>query len=569
MLQELSIRNFAIIDTLHIDFEHGLNVMTGETGAGKSIIVGALGLLIGGRASSEHIRSSADEAVVEAVFDIETSDDISSILQEAGIDVGGNQLVVRRILSRSGKNRIYIANRPANMQLLSQIGGRLIDISGQYSQQLLLQADNHIDIVDRFGGLIDLRESYTKAFERYQEQMAELGMLVEKNNHAQQRLELISFQHDEIEKAHLAPDEEEDLLQERTVLANAGRLYEKAYGSYAGLYEDEQSCQAMLSRICRDVADAADIDPTLTDTRSRLDSLAASLEDIAFALRSYTEKIPMDQERLEAVEMRLDTLSRLKKKYGRTIEEIIAYKNQIEQELSSIEGYEERIRRLQGDIEHDAQQLWDAACEITRARQAAGDRLKKLIEQELVDIGMKKAVFTVSVASVEHDGEKKFVDACKQLNTLGRDTVEFHISTNIGEDPKPLSKIASGGEISRIVLAIKKILARNYRVPVMLFDEVDAGIGGAVAEAVGRKLLEIADSHQVLCITHLPQIASFGHRQYSVAKKTKNRRTVTVVEKLDFDGRLDEIARMLGGRTISEKTREHAREMLHSCMQKA
>ena len=564
MLRDLLIKDFAIIDFLHLSFQEGLNILSGETGAGKSIIVGALNLLLGGRASAELIRTAKEEAVVEAVFDIHESAEARQCLHSWGIDSEEDQLVIRRIISRSGKNKILIGDRLATMQMLAQLGGSLIDISGQYSQQLLLQTDNHLDILDTYGGLLPARESYQERFNHFNDTHRELTQLVKQEKNKEQRRDLLSFQHDELEKALLVQGEEETLLKERQILAHAEKLYEKTYGVYAELYEADVSLLGNLKKAALSVEEAAAIDADLVPHRDSLGSLLINLEDVALCLRAYAEKIPLDSGRREWVESRLSDLQRLKIKYGKTADELIAYQQEILKELNSMQGSTKRIEALKEELNKDARELWMMAEALSHKRQQAAQKLKKFIELELSSIGMKKTGFFTMMQKAERPVDDDTSCGLGGLHSRGMDVAEFYIAPNVGEEPRPLSKIASGGELSRIVLAIKKILAQHYRVGTLLFDEVDTGIGGAVAESVGEKLKEISITHQVLCITHLPQIASFGTTHFSVHKIVQDGRTVTAVQRLDEEERLDEISRMLGGKNITENARAHAREMLKS-----
>ena len=569
MLQELFVRDFAIIESLHVTFAAGLTMITGETGAGKSILVGALSLLMGGRASAEMIRSGSDEAVVEAIFDISRIPEIRKMLAAYGLDDEGDQLLIRRIISRTGKNRIMIGDRLATMQMLAQLSGMLVDISGQFSQQLLLQTEKHIELLDAYGGLIPLRLRYQEQYARFQELAAELNILCRNKLESEQRRDLLSFQFNEISRAQLSPAEEDSLVQERSIVASAQSLYERTYGVYTALYEEEQSCLVMLKRLAHQLQDAAAIDPSLVSQHTALESYLFGIEDTALSLRDYAEKITMDPGRLDHIESRLDELYRLKKKYGKTIPEIIIYFNEIRTELENIEGSGGRVDELRHDLADRCEKLWELASKLSAGRTQAAQSLKKKVEAELASIGMKKVSFSARVNAAQRTGIDDSADTYAGLTAQGIDTVEFFISPNQGEELKPLSRIASGGEISRIVLALKKIIASNYRVPTLLFDEVDAGIGGAVAEAVGRKLMEISSSHQVLCITHLPQIACFGSQHLSVQKQNTNGRTLTSVALLAQEGRLSELSRMLGGIKISEATREHALEMLSGAQQYA
>ncbi len=562
MLLELVIKDFAIIDRLNLTFKEGLNILSGETGAGKSIIVGAVSLLLGGRAYSELIRSEKDAAVVEAVFDIKDSSEVKILIKSLGITVEDDQLIIRRIISRSGKNRIYIGNQLGNIQVLSQVGGALIDISGQYSQQLLLQTEGHINIVDIFGVHEELCEQYRECYEDFLKALDELNDLVKKDEELKSKKDLYAFQNDELNKVSLDPSEEEELLNEKNILINAKELYDKTYGVYVEMYENDHSYISALKTAYKSIEEAAAIDEVLESQRKSFESTIFELEDNALSLRAYADKINIDPERLEQVELRLDEIYRLKKKYNKTVVELIDYQKMIEAALSRIESFSDDINKLKDKLKTKSDTLWKLADKLSEKRKKASADFKKCVEKELKSIGMEKTDFYVEIKSYSRSIAENFDSYVNGLDISGKDEVEFYISPNRGEEKKPLSKIASGGELSRIVLAIKKIMAEKYLIPTLLFDEVDTGIGGSIADSVGTKLNEISRSHQVLCITHLPQIACFGNHHFNVTKCLANNRTVTKVELLGEQSRIDEISRMLGGKNITDKTIAHAIEML-------
>lgn len=567
MLQELRIRNFAIIQTLDVHFESGLTILSGETGAGKSILVGALGLLLGGRATADMIRTGAEEATVEAVFDVAGNAVLAAELQAAGLAAADDGLILRRIIARSGRNKIYIGENAGTLQQLTRIGSLLLDISGQYSQQQLLHLENHVAILDAFSGNQDLLGEYEQAYERFQKDLRELRDLQDGESRFREQQELLEFQAAEIEKAAVQPGEDDQLEQERTVLQNARGLYERTWGAYQQIYEDEQSCLGALQRMAGDIAQAAGIDGNLKATGDQLQQASAMLEDAAFELRSYAERIVVDPQRLEDVEDRLELLQRLKRKYGGSLESVLQHLQECSERLDGISGGSARIEELHAGLSRQLDDLWARADVLSRRRCTAAEKLQKRTASELKSIGMAKAEFICSIASTQRPEAEELEAAAAGLSGNGCDQVEFLIVTNQGEEPKPLSRIASGGELSRIVLALKKILAGNYSVPTLLFDEVDAGIGGAVAHAVGLKLKEIAGDHQVLCITHLPQIACFGNQHFSVTKAAQQGRTLTAVARLNEQDRLQEIARMLGGKHITDATTAHARDMLQQAAQ--
>lgn len=562
MLQELFIKDFALIDELALSFSNGLTMITGETGAGKSIIVGALNLLIGGRASADLIRTGADEARVEAVFSIADLPEVKNMLRDWDIAPDGNDLIVRRAVSRAGKNRITIAGRPATLQMLGQLGGRLLDISGQYAQQLLLHENHHLDILDGFGNLEELRREYATLFATYQETAQRLTTLTQRSRDIAQRRDLLAFQEQEIARAALQPGEEERLVEEKAVLSHARQLQEATYGAYARLYEDDTAIVPAVNQLAKALQEAAALDGSIRDLLHELSGAALTLEECARSLRTYAQKITLDPQRLDDIEARLAELHRLKRKYGPTVEDVLAYHATIRDELDALQENATHAADLRRELGEQAERLWSLAETLTRKRTQAAAAFKKKVEAELSDIGFRKALFAPVFETAQRSPCDDPLDAVQGLTDRGGDTVRFHIAPNQGEESKPLSRIASGGELSRIVLAIKRIVARKYGVATLVFDEVDAGIGGAVAEAVGIKLRDIAHRHQVLCITHVPQIAVYGTAHFSVAKAVAGGRTVTTVTALDAAARRDEIARMLGGKNISPKTIAHAQEML-------
>jgi len=549
MLTELNIKNFAIIDSLNIIFEKGLNVLTGETGAGKSIIVDAVELVLGGRASLEMIRSGCEEAVVEAAFDISDVMGVSEKLGEMGIEKDDN-LVIKRTLSASGKNKVFINGSMATIAMLSDVGEFLVDIHGQHEHQTLIKVERHIDVLDEFAALGPLRQEMSGIYSEWNRVKDELVSLKLSEADKEKRVDLLRFQSDEIEKATLKVDEDEELLEERKLLSNAERLYESANTALEILYSQSGSALELIKKAGSKVTDISIIDESMRVTLDAINSASASIEDAALTLRDYVGRISFDPERLNEIEERLDLIGRLKRKYGNTVSEILKYREEVDRELDGIERAEERI----GELEREGERLkikgLKVAETLSEKRKKGSDELTKKVVKELSDLGMKKAIFEVKM------------ERLNDISAKGSDKVEFLLSSNPGEATKPLSKIASGGELSRIMLALKKVLANPTGVPTMVFDEVDSGIGGGIAEVVGRKLREVAEGRQVLCITHLAQIAAMADLHYAVSKNENKGRTTTTVSRLSGDERVDEVARMLGGMTITEATKRHAEEML-------
>jgi DNA repair protein RecN (Recombination protein N) len=555
MLRELSIKNLAIIDELTTSFTEGLNVISGETGAGKSIIMGALSLLLGERASNDLIRSSEKSAEVEALFDIEEENGIRERLDSMGL-YDGNELLMKRTVSRSGKNRVYINGSPATLGMLSSLSEFLVNICGQHEHQVILDADNHIDILDEFGALLPLRTEYSGLYNEYQALLRRLEELKTANREKGEREELLRFQLKEIQESGLRIGEDAELQSEKKILVNAQKLKEYAEEAYDILYGREGSVLEGFVQTVKNLKEIKTIDSGLAVSDEEMESAEFGLEEIAYALRDYKKGIDFNPERLEEIDDRLEYLGRLKRKYGGEIGHILEKERDIEEELGLISSMEEEIGRASEEISEKQEIVLSKAAELSRERRNAARLLEEQVEREIHSMMMNNTGFEVRFLQSPEESDVSY------LNPKGIDALEFYLSTNIGEDMKPLNKIASGGELSRIVLAMKKVLATTASVGTVVFDEVDSGIGGAAAEAVGEKLRDVSTHHQVICITHLPQIACFGKTHFLVSKEVSKGRTNTCINFLDESERVDEITRMLGGLEITEKTREHAREML-------
>jgi DNA repair protein RecN (Recombination protein N) len=555
MLQELRIKNFAIIDELDLSFSKGFNILTGETGAGKSIILNAVQLLLGDRASEELIRSSEEEASVEALFDISENREVKGRIHEKGQRLSGaeegDSLLVRRVISRSGRGKAFINGNLATLGMLSEIGEELLSIYGQHEHQSLQRVDTHIDILDEFGELMELRDEFQNLFQRFTSLSQELERIRGEKERREKERELRAFQSKEIEKAGIRIGEEEALKEEKRVLAHAKKLTDFANASEEVLYSTEGSAIERIQSVLHQGKEMATIDPSLSPIFKNLDGALIQLEEVALALRDYSKRIEVNPGRLEEIENRLEEIDRLKRKYGSTEADILRFKEEADETLKSFTSDEERLSQLEGEIGPLREEMTQRAQKLSRERKRVASELKRSVEKELATLGMKKTTFQVRIDD-------------QALSNKGKDRIEFLISPNIGEEVKPLAKIASGGELSRIMLAMKRILAIIGGRQVLIFDEVDAGIGGAIAEVVGRKLRELSKHHQVICVTHLPQIACFADRHHSVKKEVKSGRTVTVVDPLEKEARVDEIARMLGGVKVTEKTRAHAQEMMEN-----
>lgn len=555
MLLELRIRNFAIIDEVTLSFSKGFNVITGETGTGKSIILNAVHLLMGDKAGEEMIRSSEEEASVEAVFDISSHPEIQEKIKEKStqINPSGEEGVclVRRVISRSGRGRAFLNDHLMTLGALSEMGEKLLSLSGQHEHQSLLRAETHLDILDEFGGLINLRKEYQEHFEKFVSLSGEVKRIREEKERGVKEKELMTFQLGEIEASRIRTGEEEALREERKILSHARRLMDFVSLSEELLYEGEGSVIERIQTILRRGNEAATIDPSLSEVIKHLETASIQIEEIAISLRDYSRRLNLNPARLEEVENRLEEIDRLKRKYGPTVEDVLRYKKGVEERLKSFTSNEEKLSHLEGMLGSLQGEMIALAKKLSWERKRVAAELKKSVEKELGSLGMKKTTFEIQME--DH-----------ALSSRGIDRVEFLISPNVGEEVKPLAKIASGGELSRVMLAMKKILARVGGRQVLIFDEVDSGIGGAIAEVVGKTLKELSRHHQVICVTHLPQIACFADTHHSVRKELKGKRTVTVVDRLEKEPVVEEIARMLGGVKVTEKTRAHAKEMIEN-----
>jgi len=572
LLSYLTIRNFAIIDRLDVHLSGGFSVLTGETGAGKSIIVDAVGTLLGGRADTTHIRSGADQALIEGVFSPPLTlykAAILPLLQEHGLDdEGEDSLILTREINRKARNVCRVNGRLATLGVLRQIGQRLIDIHNQGEHLSLLRVRQHIDFLDRYAGLFALRQEVATKVQALRRTRAELNNLLKDERELARRMDLLRYQIEEIATARLLPAEEEDLTREQTLLSNAERLVNQTDTLYRTLYESEgeqKSVLDLLGEVSSGLAKLVELDARLQAQQKTVDEITYQLQELTGSLRSYGEEIEYDPRRLRQVEERLDLIYDLKRKYGDSIEEILAFGESAAEELEGLSHSEERIEELQSQEKELLAQIGQLAGELSAARQHASKMLAEAIEEELKDLGMEKARFAVSMNQIPSD-EGVQIDGKKYaFDSRGIDQAEFMISPNIGEPLKPLSKIASGGETARLMLAMKTVLSAADEVPVLIFDEIDAGLGGRAGVVVGRKLWGLTQGHQVLCVTHLPQIAAFGDAHYKVAKSVVGGRTVASAESLVSDSRTEELAQMLG--TVSDATHLSAVEMCEQVQQ--
>lgn len=554
MLAELRIKNFALIDELHLSFQPGFTVLTGETGAGKSLLIDAISLLVGGRGSSEQIRSGAEEAQLEAAFHLSDEHPVLRRLRAAGaVTDGDSQLILKRVLSRTGRHRIYLNGSLCPLRTLEELGGTLVDIHGQHEQQSLLSPAAQVEAIDAFGSLEKLRDEYEAGYRRWKSRVAELEAMRRAVADRGQREDFLRFQLQEIDQAHLNPDEDAGLQAERQRLIYAHRLRELAEEAHAELQGDEQGVLVRLGRMDRLLAELTKTDQSMGDCLEPVTGAAIQLKELAARLRLYADRMDADPARQNEVESRLDLIQRLKKKYGGTIEAILAAGDRARTELRAIEESDSRSAEGASAVREAFRLVQELAQRLSKKRKDASRRLVESVRAELAALKMEQAAFDVAI-SKEGDSE--------EFGPTGADRVEFMLASNPGEPPKPLARVASGGELSRIMLALKTVLAERDHVPVLVFDEIDTGVGGAAAAAMGMRLRKLGAYHQVFCITHLAQVASQAEHHFLVSKGADNRRTSTWAAPLDGKGREDEIARMLGGTTVTKKIRETAAELI-------
>ena len=565
MLRELSIRNFAIIGDLTLALAKGLNILTGETGAGKSIIVNAVKLIMGGRASADLIRTGEDSAELEALFYIPKGHEAAKAALGQGLDIG-EDLVIRRIIQRSGRHKTYINGRVATTQNLAGISQYLASISGQHANQNLTKADYHLAVLDQFGKTVALRDKVTLLYQEMRPMLERLKGLEDQLSAQSEKMSLLRFQLGEIEKARITMGEDDALETERRRLKNAEKIFEMCGRHIEGLYGGDGAIVEQLSEAGKDLRTMGRIDPALVSLAERLDATSYELTDIATEIQSYVDGIVFDNDRLEAVEQRLHELQKLKRKYGDTLEAVIAFGEKAKRELKRVSSIPQDIAAVKESLDIRHTKLVDLCRELSKKRKAAALRMAKSVEKELASLGMAKTQFQVRLTPVplDRDTHSYFAADGAGIDPTGMERAELLISANVGEALKPVAQIASGGELSRLVLAFKTLIATKGAVETVIFDEVDSGIGGRIAEMVGEKLDKLARFHQVICITHLAQIARFGRSHFKIEKQARKGRTVVGIVPLSGEDRVQEMARMLGGAKTTEAVLAHAREMIET-----
>lgn len=556
MLTELRISNFGVIEQLAVRFGSGFIVFTGETGAGKSLLIDAVTLLVGGRASTDHIRAQADEADLEAAFVLASDHSLLQLLQAKGFArTGETEILIRRVISRTGRNRTYLNGNLCPVHLLEELGGALVDVHGQHEQQSLLSSSAQLEALDAFGRLQSLRLDYQAAYKIWREQTAELETVTTQIAQRREREDLLRFQFQEIVDAGVEAGEDRRLDQERPRLMHSQQLGELSDQLHELLYSGEQGVLSLLASARKILSKMDAVDATTAGWTRIVDEAVIPLRDLADQVRGYRDRVEANPARLMEIEQRLDRLHRLTKKYGGTLDAMLALQESLRAQLAQLDTAETRLQELARAVDDGARRARELAGRLSRKRLDAAKKLMMQMTKELAALRMDRTRFAVEVSPLS--GET----GCGQT---GQDAVEFLFSANPGEPLKPLARVASGGELSRVMLALKTILAESDQVPVLIFDEVDAGVGGAVAEVMGTRLRDLGRHHQVLCVTHLPQVGSQAHAHYLVEKEVRQGRTVTQVRLLKPKEREEEVARMLAGVTVTKRARAAAAEMIGS-----
>jgi DNA repair protein RecN (Recombination protein N) len=551
LLCELSIKNFAIIEALSISFEKGLTVLSGETGAGKSIIIDAIHLLVGGRGSSEFVRHGEEKAEIEGLFQIDEKHPCMSKALEFGIEIEDGMVVLRRDIARSGKSVCRVNGKLVTISTLREIGSTLVDIHGQHEHQELMDETLHLSLLDQFGfnEISSSIAEYQIIFRRYEQTIKKLKHLNENEQQTAHRLDLIQFQLDEIQNANLKLNEDEELFEEKQKLNNFEKIFDAVKSSYTALQEEQKGLD-WIGMVMNNLEIAASLDSSYQTIFDAVSNSFYQLEDATQLLRSQLDNLEYDPHRLNVIEERLTEINQLKRKYGNSIVEILEYSSRIEEEIETLQNKETHIDQLEKELASLRKDLNLEAKQLTDIRMKWAEKLTKLIHKELKELYMAKTVFHIRFDS---DG---------QYTKNGSDKVEFYLTTNPGEPLKPLSKIASGGELSRIMLALKSIFSKHQGVTSIIFDEVDTGVSGRVAQAIAEKIYKVATNSQVLCISHLPQVAAMADTHLFISKVTKGGRTKASVELLTEDKKIKEIARMISGVEITDLTKKHAEELL-------
>jgi DNA repair protein RecN (Recombination protein N) len=563
MLKSLFIKDYALIENIEVEFDKGLNIITGETGAGKSILIDAMGLLLGERASTEVVRKGAEKSIVEGIFDVSGNKKIKAFVEIHEIDEA-DKLIVRREISLKGTNRCFLNDSPVTLNIIKEIGDLLVDLHGQHEHQSLLRVESHIEILDEFWRSEELLQNFRGDISTLNKLNSELKSLRKKENELKEKKELYDFQLKEIDAVSPVLNEELTLEEELLILDNAEKLISTAADVYEALYESEDSLTDKLGIISNKINDLNKIDKSFEEKSEEVKTALTLLNDVSSFLRSYKDSVELDPQRLEEVRTRLGSLNLLKKKYGGSIESVIEHRKKIATEFDLAENFNSRISELEKQINELRKSAGLTAKQISSKREIAAKKIKSEVEEALKTLGITDSNFQIKIENIISSSEDSINIGNKAYayNERGYDFVEFYVSTNSGEEPKPLIKVASGGEISRIMLALKSILAKSGHLPILIFDEIDTGVSGRIAQKVGQTLKQLSKSHQIITITHLPQIAGYGDIHFAVQKSKVSDRVVSSIQKLNKQERIHEVAKLLSGETITEAALKSARELM-------
>lgn len=565
MLKSLYVKDYALIGQINAEFGPGLNIITGETGAGKSILIDAMSLLLGERASTEVVRKGAQKSVVEGIFDVKGNKKVGKILEENEIEVLP-ELIMRREISLKGNNRCFLNDTPVTLNIIKDIGDLLVDLHGQHEHQSLLRTETHIDFLDEFGTTGELQKNYDKFFNRLTHATGELTELRKKEDTLKEKKDIYSFQIKEIDAVSPEEGEEEKIAEELNILENSERLSELASSVYESLYESENSVNDLLGRIKSDLEELLEIDRSFSEADSECESAVTLVNDIAEFVRNYRSKIDIDPDHLEELRSRLGAINMLKKKYGGSVKTLLEHRRKIGGEFDLAENYADSIENLESEINKLRIDCGKSAGILSAKRREISKKVEEEVRDSLANLGIENSVFKVEIsnAPAEKDADDFIIVDGKRFKygASGCDRVEFFISTNPGEDPKPLAKVASGGEISRVMLALKSILAKTDKLPLLIFDEIDTGVSGRIAQKVGHALKNLAGFHQVISITHLPQIAGLADQHFAVEKSLSEERVSSSIRKLGREERIEEVAKLMSGEKITEASLKGARELM-------
>ncbi len=565
MLKSLQIKNYALIENIYVEFGNGLNIITGETGAGKSILIGAMGLLLGERASSQIVRKGANKAVIEGIFDVKNNKSVEKVLHNYNLDFE-DDLIIRREIPVKGSARNFINDTPVNLSQIKEIGNILVDLHGQHDHQSLLKTEEQLKVLDEFGDYSNLLSRFSSLYLKFKQKQNELLELLSKEETLKQKSEFYSFQLSEIEKINPQLNEDIELENELKILENSEKFLSNSKLIYQKLYEEENSVHDALTEIKRLIDELAEVDASFNKQNEELNSIIVTVDDLSSFFREYYQNLDLDTENVEHLRQRLGQLNLLKKKYGSSINSILNYKKKISEEIELSENYEEKINGIKSDIEKLRAELSGIGEKISEKRKKSALEVKKGVEAGLKKLGIVNSIFEIVFSrSKAGTNDENFVTINNEkikITSKGIDEIEFYISTNLGEEIKPLSKVASGGEISRIMLALKSVLAKTDKLPLLIFDEIDTGVSGRIAQKVGKAMKSLASFHQLIAITHLPQIAGLADHHYLVEKKQVDNRVISNLYKLNNEERVNEVAKLMSGEEITEINLQSAKTLM-------